>query len=191
MNKLEHILNKTLMPAAVAVVMYAMPSNAATVMTVDGPFVTTGDYISNGTGVLEQRWRYDITNTSTVGDANNMINWNIDVGTNNNVLDLDYIYNGSGSITLYLDDTNAGFNGILPPGPAWPDNNNNNSIQFYVFTPVDTPPMAGITTATARGIGYNVPFNSVEIQVPSNIPEPTSGLLLLIGAGALAYQRKR
>ena len=64
MNQLEQILSKTLMPAALAVGMYSIPANAATVMTVNGPIITTADYLPNGAGVLEQRWRYDITNIS-------------------------------------------------------------------------------------------------------------------------------
>jgi len=55
-------------------------------MTVMGPFVTTGEYVSSNPG-QEKRWRYDITNNSSSGDINNMINFQINAGSDNDVLE--------------------------------------------------------------------------------------------------------
>ena len=66
----------------------ALTANAGTTMTVSGPVVTIGEYIPSNPG-LEKRWRYDITNTSSSGDINNMINCQINAGTDNGVLGMD------------------------------------------------------------------------------------------------------
>jgi MprA protease rhombosortase-interaction domain-containing protein len=195
MNQLEQILSKTLMPAALAVGMYAMPSNAATLMMVEGPVITTGDYISNGNDtlgnpILEKRWDYNVSNSSTVGDANNMIEWHINAGSNNNIFEeLDYDrFSSQPTISLYITDNTCGFIGLLPPSPE--PFTDNNSIIFTLYTPADTQSALGLATGTSFGYslgGDN--FNKVTVEVPT-IPEPSSGLLLLL-AGTLAYQRKR
>ena len=126
----------------------ALTANAGTTMTVSGPVVTIGDYISNGPGVLEKRWRYDITNTSSSGDINNMIEWHVNAGSNNDVLAVSKSYTGSGTINLFLNRTSAGFTGLLMP---YPQKTNNNFIQIFLYTPATTGTAAGEAGATARG----------------------------------------
>jgi hypothetical protein len=98
-------------------------ANAETTMTVTGPVVTTGDYISNGTDVLEKRWRYDITNTSSSGDTNNMIEFQINEGSDNDVMALTKTYSGTGTINLSIANATSGFTGLLPFSTS-PFNNN-------------------------------------------------------------------
>ena len=135
-------------------------------MTVSGPVVTTGDYIDNGTGVLEKRWRYDIANTSAVGAENNMISFQINAGSNNDVLQLYKTYSGNGTINLFVANATSGFTGRLPPASGIP---NNNKISLFLITPADTPSAPGLAVATAAGVGYEVPFPSVAVDVPAAV----------------------
>ncbi|MCX6865223.1 MAG: hypothetical protein NTV46_03205, partial [Verrucomicrobia bacterium] len=142
---------------------------ADTSMTVSGPVFTTGDYISNGTGVLEKKWRYEITNTSTDGDVNNMIEFHINAGNNKNILNAYIQYGGDpGTITPYRSASTSGFTGLLPP--TFPLDLAESQVNFFIITPADTQSAPGLATATAEGIGYNVPFNSVAVQVPADLP---------------------
>ena len=137
-------------------------------MTVTGPVVTTGDYISNGTGVLEKRWRYDITNTSSSGDINNMIEFRINAGSNNDVLAVTKTYSGTGTINLFINSSSSGFTGLLPSSTS---PFNNNKVILYLITPADTPSAPGLAVATASGWyagGDNFP--SVPVDVPAALP---------------------
>ena len=128
----------------------ALTANAGTTMTVSGPVVTIGDYISNGPGVLEKRWRYDITNTSSSGDINNMIEWHVNAGSNNNVLAITKNHSGTGTINLFTNSSSSGFTGLLPPASGIP---NNNKVSIFLYTPATTGTAAGEAGATARADG--------------------------------------
>ena len=151
---------------AVGFAWFGCAASAETTMTVTGPVVTIGDYISNGDGVLEKRWRYDITNTSAIGAENNMISFQINAGSDNDVLQVSKTYTGSGTINIFIDIASAGFTGLLPP----PGGRDNNRISLYFYTPATTPSAPGLAVATAQGVGYAVPFPSVAVDVPAAAP---------------------
>jgi hypothetical protein len=167
------------MPAALAVGMYSIPANAATVMTVNGPIITTADYLPNGAGVLEQRWRYDITNISNANE--DMFDFHINAGISDGILAISRTYTGSGNIKTSITPTSFGFTGVLP------STENNNVTSIYIYTSATTLSVPGLATATGTG---NVSFSSQVINKPSIVPEPSSGLLVLLGAGALLYRKR-
>jgi hypothetical protein len=130
------------------------------------PVITTGDYIQNGVGVLEKLWRYSVQNVSTVGDVNNMIEWHLNAGNNNNILDAYVEYDGFiGTVTPYLSATSSGFTGLLPP--TFPFDLDQSRANFFIITPADTPSAPGLATATSYGSTFGAPnFNSVAVNVP-------------------------
>lgn len=144
-------------------------ANAETTMTVTGPVVTTGDYLQARPG-LEDMWTYYLTNTSTVGDVNNMIAWQINAGRNNNILNVEFeklTENGSlPNINFtYLTNTSTGFTGLVPP-VSDENNPDPSTIVIKLITPATTPSAPGLAVATAVGGGYNVPFPPVPVEVP-------------------------
>ena len=146
---------------------------AAPMMTVEGPFMATGDYIQARPG-LEATWTYYLTNTSTVGAENNMIAWQINAGFNNNILKVEYEkYTSPSELPIiyssYLTNTSIGFTGLVPPVP---DENNfdPSTIVIRLYTPASTPAAPGLAVATAQGVGYAVPFPSVAVDVPAALP---------------------
>ena len=100
--------------------------------------------------VLEKRWRYDITNTSSSGDINNMIEWHVNAGSNNNVLAITKNHSGTGTINLFTNSSSSGFTGLLPPASGIP---NNNKVSIFLYTPATTGTAAGEAGATARADG--------------------------------------
>ena len=145
-------------------------ANAAPVMTVEGPFVTIGDYIANGTGVLEKRWDYYVSNSSASGDINNMIEWKIDSGSDNGVLRIQCeTFSSVPTINVFVTRTHCGFAGLLPPDPD--PFTENNSVLITLITPADTLSGPGLAVATAvGGIEGNIPFPSVPVDVPAAVP---------------------
>ena len=148
------------------------------VMTVTGPLVNIGNYIQNGEGVLEKRWRYYITNTSAVGDAHNMIDFHIDAGTNNGILRVLKSYYGYPEPEIRQTTTSTGFVGLLPPG----SDPFESGIEVRLYTPATTPSAPGLATATAAGTlaNPNIPFPSVVVAVPGS-GRPLNGTLTMSG----------
>jgi hypothetical protein len=171
MFKMLEKLVRKLLPVALASAGFLGTATAETRMTVSGPDVTSGyniiidDLIPERPG-LEMEWAYKIRNTSTVGDINNMIEWHIDAGSNNNILDAYVSYNGNiGNVTVYLADTTSGFTGLLPP--TSPFSVIQSQAYFFIVTPLNTPSITGLATGTSYGLeigGDN--FNSVAVNVP-------------------------
>ena len=143
------------------------------VMTVEGPYVTTDDFLPNRPG-LETEWGYIVSNTSTAGDINNMVEWHLNAGKNNNILDAYAQYYGDrGTITVNLSTITSGFTGLLPP--TRPFDPIQSQMYFFVITPADTPSALGLATATAAGTlaSPNIPFPSVAVSIPYLPPAVT------------------
>ncbi|MCX6868564.1 MAG: hypothetical protein NTV46_20630 [Verrucomicrobia bacterium] len=128
--KMLENLVKRLLPVALASAGFLGTATAETKMTVTGPVVTTGEYLSSHPG-LEKKWGYEITNASTAGDINNMFEWHDNAGTNNDILSAGADYDGiTGSITSYLSATSSGFTGLLPPTDPFDVGDNK---VFFIF----------------------------------------------------------
>lgn len=128
-----------------------------------GSYSSVGDWDPSHTGD-ERLFMYTVRNVSAPGVQNNMINWFVNVGTNQGLY-LDGIINPDDSIwSVALEPDRITFNGLLSPGDP--------QIQFGFLTG-STGLGTGYASATATGIGYPVPFNDVQVNVPT--PEPATG----------------
>jgi hypothetical protein len=120
---------------------------------------------------------YFVSNTSNPGDANNLIQFSVSAGSSHGVYDAGA---ASGSWTATINYDNTIFSGgIISPGGA-------NTFSIYsTYTNTTT----GTANAVAEGnpIPENFPSQSVPIPV---IPEPTTLVLIVGGAGLLAGGRK-
>jgi hypothetical protein len=139
------------------------------------PWDVDNDFGYEGVDLL--RIDYNVNNTSGIGDANNLIQFSVSAGSSHGVYDAGA---ASGSWTATINYDNTIFSGgIISPGGA-------NTFSIYsTYTNTTT----GTANAVAEGnpIPENFPSQSVPIPV---IPEPTTLVLIVGGAGLLAGGRK-
>jgi len=124
----------------------------------------------------ELRVTYLVYNTSSLGDANNLIQFSVNAGSNHGV------YNAtapSGWTASIFDDSTSFSGSYIPP-------KSDDIFRIFSYHTQTTP---GIASAIAGGGGFPEPFPEKNTIIP--IPEPGTALLFLLGGGAYALLKRQ
>lgn len=174
---------KTLAIAALALLTagYAGPAKADLNWMVT-PNVSYGNY-DPGHPRNESIFSYLVQNTSSPGDANNLISFTLTAPADMQIFD----YELPEGWNYEINGNSMTFNGngnYIPPG-------NQDFFRVYSY---HLSSAQGTANATAVGTGEfpNQPFPQLnDISVPSAIPEPSTLSLLLLGGGGYILARRK
>ena len=122
--------------------------------------------------------QYLVTNLSELGDANGMIEFTVQGGSNQGVA----YASDTGNFTAQIFDNETTWSGST----IGADGGNNT---FYLYAVYLGDPVQGTVSALSSGTGSG-PVAFEDQSAWTNVPEPTSMALLALGVAALGLRRK-